>query len=119
MQSFVFITFGVTFWTIILNFCFHNSTYCNDITTYTGVNKIVFYFTFNSFWHFSRIYIIDIVFNLLNFKSLIKRCSCSMFLRIKKSTLAININASIGCLPFSFNKTNNNFRFTFMASELN
>jgi hypothetical protein len=42
-----------------------------------------------------------------------------MLLWIENSTFAVNIYTSIRSLPFPIDETNDNFRFTLMASELN
>jgi hypothetical protein len=118
MQSLILILFSKTL-TILLYFCFQYPTYGYNVTTYTWINKIVFYFTFNSLWHFSRVNVIYIIFNLLYFYSLVKWSFSSMFFWIKWFTLTINVYAFVWDFPFAINKYNLHFWFAIQTRKLN
>ena len=90
-----------------LHLCLHNAAYGYNISTDACIYKIVLDFTFNSLGHFTRINVVDVIFDLLNFQSLIKTSPGSMFLRIENSRSAINIDASIWCLPLAIDKADN------------
>lgn len=119
MQCPILICFSTKALNIRLNLSLHHTTNRNNITTNTRVYKIVFDFTLNSLRHLAGINIINIIFDLLNFQSLVERRPGSVLLRIKNATPTININAPVRRLPLTINKANDNFGFAFMACELN
>ena len=118
MKGLIFVTFTKAFWSIRLNFSLHNSANGHDIATDAGVNKIIFNLCLNGLWHFSRIYIVDIIFDLLYLEPLVKRSPGSMLLWIENSAPTINIDAPIWRLPLSINEANNDLGLALMTSEL-
>ena len=117
MQSSILVCLSEPF-VIWLDFCFHDTTNCDNVSTDTWVYQIILNFTFYCLRHFTCIYIINVIFYFLNFQSLVKRSPSCMFLWIEYSAFTVNIYASIRSFPFPINETNDNFRFTLMASEL-
>jgi hypothetical protein len=103
---------------VVLKLSFHNSTDRNNISTNAWVNKVIFDFAVYSLWHFTCVYVLNIVINLLKPDPLEERSLCSVLFRVKNSWAAVNRNAAIRSFPFAIDKIDVDVHFTVMALEL-
>jgi hypothetical protein len=110
VEGFVFICTASTasILHVILEFSLHNSADKNDVSADARVNQIVFYFAVNCFWHFTRIYILDVCVNLLNSDPLEKRCFCGMLLSVEYTRSTVNTDTPVWLFPLTVDEVNVN-----------